>query len=339
MVATIWSWSEQCSSSENEAKTHCQSRLPQDLDNLWRIRDEGSKDLNRKTRAERINEFEDSCARWQTQQATCHKQHVGGEGRRGHRQCSTYRATLPNEVHRKCGEEEDVVGALTPVVSGVVQVFHVHLVELRLLLVAEVEEGDRQEEGWEVESGVGRVKEKQPLAWMAWRWCERCKTQLEPWKWVWWSRTVKLCVQAQCMLWCATRSSKSGVSTSSLVFTLLCFLSRLLLLQFISLVSRSHFSHMFSLYPHGILGVVFTLLVGYSRPPSAVNDPTVIKQLNSENHASNKCPNHFFYQVSLINRCWVRLGGDSRKKNATMILASFTKTKNSFALSFIFFVF
>ena len=82
-----------------------------------------------------------------------------------------------------CGEVEDVVGALTPVVSGVVQVFHDLLVELRLLLVAEVEEGeeeDRQEEGWEIESGVGRVKEKQPLAWMAWRWGERCKTQLEP---------------------------------------------------------------------------------------------------------------------------------------------------------------
>ena len=40
-----------------------------------------------------------------------------------------------------------------PVVGGVVQVFHELLVELRLLLVAEVEEGeeeDRQEEGWEV---------------------------------------------------------------------------------------------------------------------------------------------------------------------------------------------
>ena len=56
-----------------------------------------------------------------------------------------------------CGEVEDVVGALTPVVSGVAQVFHDLLVELRLLLVAEVEEGeeeDRQEEGWKVESGV-----------------------------------------------------------------------------------------------------------------------------------------------------------------------------------------
>ena len=32
-----------------------------------------------------------------------------------------------------------------------------------------------------------------------------------------------------------------------------------ILYQFIPLFSRSHFSHMFSLYSHGILGVVFTL--------------------------------------------------------------------------------
>ena len=70
-----------------------------------------------------------------------------------------------------CGEVEDVVRALTPVVGGVAQVFHDLLVELRLLLVAEAEEGekeDRQEESWEVESGVGRVEERQPC--MAWRW-------------------------------------------------------------------------------------------------------------------------------------------------------------------------
>ena len=68
---------------------------------------------------------------------------------------------------------QTTIGALTPVVSGVVQVFHDLLVELWLLLVAEVEEGeeeDRQEEGWEVESGVGRVNEKQALTCMAWRW-------------------------------------------------------------------------------------------------------------------------------------------------------------------------
>ena len=45
-----------------------------------------------------------------------------------------------------CGEVEDVAGALTSVVGGVAQVLHDLLV---LLLVAEVEEGekeDRQEE-------------------------------------------------------------------------------------------------------------------------------------------------------------------------------------------------
>ena len=71
-----------------------------------------------------------------------------------------------------CGEVEDVVGVLTPVCCGVAQVFHDLLVELRLLLVAEVEEGeeeDRQEESWEVESGEGRVKET-TLTWMTWRW-------------------------------------------------------------------------------------------------------------------------------------------------------------------------
>ena len=58
-----------------------------------------------------------------------------------------------------CGEVEDVVGALTPVVGGVAQVFHDLLVELRLLLVAEVEEGGRGRQTGrgsqvEVESGV-----------------------------------------------------------------------------------------------------------------------------------------------------------------------------------------
>ena len=44
-------------------------------------------------------------------------------------------------------EVEEVVSVLTPFVGSVAQVFHVLLVELRVLLVAEVEEGDRQEEG------------------------------------------------------------------------------------------------------------------------------------------------------------------------------------------------
>ena len=67
-----------------------------------------------------------------------------------------------------CEGGGDVVGVVTPVCRGVAQVFHDLLVELRLLLVAEVEERekeDRQDEGWEVESGEGRVKET-ALTWM-----------------------------------------------------------------------------------------------------------------------------------------------------------------------------
>ena len=133
------------------------------------------------------------------------------------------------------------------------------------------------------------------------------------------------------------------LSTSSLVFTLSCFLSRLLLYtsfqfslavilyQFIPLFHRSHFSHMFSLYSHGILGVVFTHPVGYSRPPSAANDPTVTKQVNSGKSCLEEVSQLLVYQVALINQYWVRLHGDFRRnEESTMILASFTKTKNSF---------
>ena len=70
--------------------------------------------------------------------------------------------------YQLCGEEEDVVGALNPVSSGVAQVFHDLLVELPLLLVAEVEEGkeeDRQEEGEEVKGG-SQVEET-TTTWMA----------------------------------------------------------------------------------------------------------------------------------------------------------------------------
>ena len=72
-----------------------------------------------------------------------------------------------------CGGVEDVISVLTPVRRGVAQVFHVLLVELQVRLVVEVEEEgkeDGQEESEEVESGEGRVKEKQPLTCMAWRW-------------------------------------------------------------------------------------------------------------------------------------------------------------------------
>ena len=86
-------------------------------------------------------------------------------------------------------------------------------------------------------------------------------------------------------------SSPSSLASVSLSFrstcTILLFhivvliLLVVILYQFIPLFARSHFSHMFSLCSHGILGVVFTHSVGYSRPPSAVNDLTVTKQVNS----------------------------------------------------------
>ena len=77
--------------------------------------------------------------------------------------------------------------------------------------------------------------------------------------------------------------------------------------------------------------MVFTLPVGYSRPPSAVNDPTVTKHMNSGKSCFEEVSQLLVYQVALINRCWVRLHGDFRRnKESTMILASSTKTKNSF---------
>ena len=83
-----------------------------------------------------------------------------------------------------CGEVEDVVSVLTLVRRGVAQVFHALRVELREQLeVEEEEEGkeDGQEEGEEVESGEGRVKQRQPPhTWMTWRWGER-RSELEPW--------------------------------------------------------------------------------------------------------------------------------------------------------------
>ena len=138
------------------------------------------------------------------------------------------------------------------------------------------------------------------------------------------------------------------LSTSSLVFTLSCFSFRMLLYTMSSQFSycssssnsfpRSHFSHMFSLYSHGILGVVFTPPVGYSRLPSAVNDPTVTKQVNSGKSCLEEVSQLLIYQVSLINLYWVRLHGDFRRnKESTKFLASSTKTKNSFVSIFGFF--
>ena len=77
--------------------------------------------------------------------------------------------------------------------------------------------------------------------------------------------------------------------------------------------------------------MVFTHPVGYSRPPSAVNDPNVTKQVNSGKSCLEEVSQLLFYQVALINQYWVHLHGEFRRnKESTLILASSTKTKNSF---------
>ena len=72
------------------------------------------------------------------------------------------------------GGVEDVASVPTLVRREVAQVFHVLRAEefREQLEVEEEEEGkeNRQEEGEEVESGEGRVKERQPPdTWMIWR--------------------------------------------------------------------------------------------------------------------------------------------------------------------------
>ena len=85
-------------------------------------------------------------------------------------------------------------------------------------------------------------------------------------------------------------------------------------------LSRSHsFTNIFT---------VFTPPVGYSRPPSAENDPNVTKQMTSEK-CLEEVSQLLVYQVALINQYWVRLHGDLRRnKESTMILATSTKKKN-----------
>ena len=78
---------------------------------------------------------------------------------------------------------------------------------------------------------------------------------------------------------------------------------------------------------------MFTPPVGDNRLPSAVTEfSSELQQINSENHTSNKRPNHFSIRFPWINQCWVRLLGDAHKKNASRILASSTKMRNSFAI-------
>ena len=89
---------------------------------------------------------------------------------------------------------------------------------------------------------------------------------------------------------------------------------------------------MFSLHSHGNLGVVFTPPVGYCRPPSAVNDPTVTKQMNSGKSCLEVVSQLLVYQVALINQYLAHLHGDFHKnKESTKNLANCTRKKKNFA--------
>ena len=136
-----------------------------------------------------------------------------------------------------------------------------------------------------------------------------------------------MCSATQAVKCGVASSSPSSLASVSLSFrstcTILLFrivvliLLVVILYQFIQLFTRSHFSHMFSLYSHGILGVVFTPPVGYSRPPSAVNDPTVTKQVNSGKSCLEEVSQLLVYQAALINQYWVRLHGDFRRNKGS----------------------
>ena len=60
----------------------------------------------------------------------------------------------------------DVVSVLTPVGRGVAQVFHDLLVELRLLLVAEKEEGEEEDRREEREEVKGESQVEETTTWM-----------------------------------------------------------------------------------------------------------------------------------------------------------------------------
>ena len=145
-----------------------------------------------------------------------------------------------------------------------------------------------------------------------------------------------------CSICSATQAVKCGVassSPSSLASVSLSFRSQLynftlplcrpgspvvILHQFIPLFSRRYFSHEFSLYSHCILGVVFTPPIGYSRPPSAVNDPTATKQLNSGKSSLEEVSQLFIYQVGTLT-WWL-----SQELRVPVILVNSTKPKKSF---------
>ena len=156
----------------------------------------------------------------------------------------------------------------------------------RLLLVAEVEEREEeegQEESWEVESGVQgeEVAHMDGIHMTVRRRSARLEPNLRVMKC---AREVKLCAHS-CALSVDVLVGVHVVKRHAIVDVQCVLVIRVVIgvhvhlynllfhfrFQFSLLYNssnsfpRSHFSHMFSLYSHGILGVVFTPTVGYSR--------------------------------------------------------------------------
>ena len=127
-----------------------------------------------------------------------------------------------------CGEAEDVVRAVTPVVGGVVQVFHDVLVEHPLQLVVKVEEREKVRTRLELEPNVSVDK--------VYETSETPRT---------FSGTV--CGGARC------EAPRNQLSTSSLVFVSSCCPSRLLL----SIFSSQFTSYCCSSLPVAIFHMCF----------------------------------------------------------------------------------
>ena len=80
---------------------------------------------------------------------------------------------------------------------------------------------------------------------------------------------------------CSVSPRRRNTKSRVLSFWMLQFMSWPDCVLWSSISSVAKLLHTFTLRKRVISGVVFTPPVGYSRPPSAVNDPTVTKWLNS----------------------------------------------------------
>ena len=75
--------------------------------------------------------------------------------------------------------------------------------------------------------------------------------------------------------------------------------------------------------------MVFTPPIGYSRPPSAVNDPSATKKMNSRKSCLEELFQILVKQVALFNQYLVHLHGDFQKESAKNLVNSTMKKKKN----------